>query len=114
MFGIEWWFCCLNPREREVLRATIEALLLTLWLGVPEDVWRAFWLAHPDSGEAVQDAFLSIYGLEIATIDDDAETAPYTVVRPVDVSQYVSWSLFIATPDAACLSGCQQSRVSPP
>lgn len=114
MFGLAWYFCCLHPRERGVLRSTAEALVLTLFLGVPLDVWEAFWLVYEDNGEAVRDAFVAIYGLEIATIEAGEPPVPVDVVRPHDLPFWVDASLFILTPDAACLSGCQQSRVLPP
>jgi len=111
MFGIEWWFCCLHPRERGVLRSTAEALVLTLFLGVPEDVWQAFWVVYEDNGEEVRQAFLRIYGLEIVSITVDEELV--SVVRPASgfLALWVSYSLYILTPGAACLAGCEQSTV---
>lgn len=111
MYGIEWFYCCLNGRERTIIRQTCEGLVLTLFLGVPLAVWQAFWLVTPDHGQAVQEAFLRIYGLETATVEgDDGEME---VVRPADgfLALWVSWSLFVVTPSAACLEGCGQSRV---
>lgn len=108
---IDWWFCCLNPRERVVLRDTCEGLALTLFTGVPLTVWEAFWVTSPNNAEAIREAFLHIYRLEIATIVvDDVET---TVVRPVSGASalWTSWVLFMVTPSAACTDGCQQSRV---
>lgn len=109
MFGITWFFCCLHPRERGVLRSTAEALVLTLFLGVPEDLWRAFWLVYEDNGEEVIQAFLRIYGLEIVTIGEPEE--PVSVVRPASgfLATWVEYSLFILTPGAACSDGCGQS-----
>lgn len=85
--------------------------MLTLFVGMPRELWDILWLVYPDSGEAVREAFLVIYQLEIATIVvDEVEVE---VVRPVDggLSLWVSWSLFVVTPAAACLAGCGQSRV---
>lgn len=110
MFGLEWFFCCLNPLERQVLRATAEALPLTLFLGVPIDVWNTFWLLSPDSTEDRKAAFLVVYMLEIATIDEGGGEEELTVVRPLDLPFWVDASLFVFTPAAACLSGCQQSK----
>lgn len=114
MLPVDYYFCCLNPTERGVLRSTAEALLLTLFLGVPYDLWDAFWFGAPASGEVRRLSFLSIYGLEIVTIDVDL--VPTEVVRP-QVSYLPYWvevSVYILTPAAACLSGCEQSRVLPP
>lgn len=97
-----------------MLRSTAEALVLTLFIGVPLDVWGAFWLVYEDNGEAVRDAFLAIYGLEIATIDTGEPPTPLDVVRPNDLPFWVDASLFILTPAAACLSGCEQSTVPTP
>jgi len=106
---IEWWWCCLHPRERGVLRSTLEALLLTLWVGVPVDLWEAFWVVYEDNASNVREAFLSIYGLEIVTITVDEEEL--SVVRPAAgwLGYYVLWSTFILTPAAACIAGCEQS-----
>lgn len=91
-----------------------EALPLTLYLGVPVDLWDAFWVLTVDSGQAVRDAFLVLYGLEIGTIVEDE--LEIEVVRPTSgwLPFWVTASLFILTPDAACLSGCEQSRFGDP
>lgn len=110
-WNIAYWYCCINPRERSVLHSTAEALLLTLWVGVPIDTWDAFWLLQADTNDEVKAAFRSIYRLEIVTIGGEETEA--VVVRPTDgyLPDWVSWSAFILTPAAACLDGCQQSRV---
>jgi len=110
-WDIPFWWCCLNPREREVLRATIEALALTFWVGIPVEIWDGFWLIHSSNGQAVRDAFLSIYKLEIVTIVVDPELPPVDVVRARFALDYGSWLLFLAEPEAACLAGCEQSTV---
>jgi hypothetical protein len=110
-WDIGYWFCCLNPREREVLRLTAEGLVLTLFVGVPVAVWDLFWITYAGNGAAVREAFLSIYKLEIVTIV--VEEVPVDVVVPVGgyLADWVSWSLYVATPAAVCGDGCQQSRV---
>jgi hypothetical protein len=108
-WDIGWWWCCLNPREREVLRATIEGLALTLYVGIPVAVWDAFWLIHPDNGQAVRDAFLIIYRLRIDTILVGEPPVPVDVVLTDEVITYASWLLFLATTGALCGDGCQQS-----
>lgn len=103
------WFCCLHPRERTVLRETALALPVTLFLGVPKDIWDVFWVGAPDNGAAIRDSFLSVYGLEIVTImEDEVEVQ---VVRPSAgyLGYWIEWSLFVVTPGAACLAGCEQS-----
>lgn len=111
MEGIGWWFCCLNPREREVLRATIEGLALTLYVGIPLSLWDGFWLIYLYHGAAMRAAFLDIYRLEIVEIELGEPPVPVQVVRPLNESEYVDWLVFILTPDAACVDGCQQSKL---
>lgn len=112
MLTLEDWYCCLNPRERNVLRLTIEGLVLTLGVGIPLSVWSDFWLGTVQSPEAVRAAFLVIYDLEIVTIEVDLEEI--AVVRAISGGgfDYVGWSLFLVSPGAACLTGCQQSTFS--
>lgn len=110
MFGLSWFFCCLNPLERQVLRATAEALPLTLFLGVPLDLWDTFWLLSPSATDDRKAAFLVTYSLEIATIDEGGGEAELTVVRPLDLPFWVDAALYVFTPGAACLGGCQQSK----
>lgn len=105
------WFCCLHPRERNVLRTTALALVETLWIGVPTGLWDTFWLASPDVTDDVKLAFRIIFGLEIVTIEEGDDEI--SVIRPAAgyLGYWVSWSLFVVTPAAACLAGCEQSRV---
>lgn len=110
MVDLAWFFCCLNPLERQVLRATAEALPLTLFLGVPLDLWETFWLLSPDNSPDRRAAFLTVYMLEIATIDEGGGEAEVTVVRPTDLLFWTGASLYVFTPAAACLSGCEQSK----
>jgi hypothetical protein len=106
---IEDWFCCLHPRERTVLRSTAEALVLTLFLGFPKDIWDSFWFAAPDNGLAVRESFLLSYGLQIVTILVDDVEIEGIAPAPGFLSLWVEWSLFVVTPGAACLGGCEQS-----
>lgn len=111
-WDIAWWFCCLNPRERVLIRDTSEGLVLTAFIGIPLVIWNAFWIPTIHGSEAVREAFLSIYKLEIVTIVLEGEET--SVVRPRDgyAADWLSWSIFLVTPTAACLTGCQQSTVN--
>lgn len=111
---LAWYFCCITSGERSVFRATAEALLLTLFVGVPLDVWDTFWFGVPNAPPVFRAAFLAIYQLEIVTIVDAGSGLDVEVVRPTNQPYWVEASLFIFTPEAACLGGCQQSRVLPP
>lgn len=97
-----------------MLRSTIEALALVLFVGVPVPLWDAFWLAtgYPVSIYGAQ--FRTVFRLEIASIDLDG--VPTDVVRPTPAGadDYVLYALFLLTPTAACLDHCQQSKVLPP
>lgn len=106
MYRIEEWWCCLSPTERTVLRGMAEALPLTLFLGVPVDVWDALWFGAPGVNEDRRMQALHNYLLEIATISEDGGETEIDVVRPVDLPFWVETSLWILQPAAACLDGC--------
>lgn len=91
-------------------RSTAEGLLLTLYVGVPLDLWEAFWFGSYLTGEVRRRAFLTIFELEIVSIVLVEGELPVTVVRPVNLPLWVESSLYLLTPAAACLSGCQQSK----
>jgi len=111
MWDIGFWYCCIHPRERAVLAATIEGLVITLNEGIPLALWNAFWLPWAGNGEAVRTAFLSVYQFEIVEIVVDPEFPPIEAVRAKDGLVVVLWGVFLLTPPAACLEGCQQSTV---
>lgn len=108
---IDWWFCCIHPRERSVLRSTILGIAETLNVGIPVSLWDVFWIGIYGYGDAMKSAFISIYRLEIVTIEVDPELPPIDVVRARDGLMYAAWLVFLLTPPAACLEGCQQSRL---
>lgn len=93
-----------------MLRVTAEGLVLTLFLGMPLDLWLAAWLVTGESTGARRAAFVGLYHLEIVTISD-VET-PYEGVRAID--GYEAWwaeiVLWLLDPGAACLDGCPQSQ----
>lgn len=110
-WDIGWWWCCLNPRERSVLHSTIEALSLTVWVGIPVSLWDSFWLIQTGVSPRVKEAFRYTYKLEIVTIVLEGEEV--AVIRPVGgyLLDWASWLAFILTPDAACVGGCGQSQL---
>jgi len=105
-----FWFCCLNPREREVLRLTCEGLIITLFVGMPLAAWNLLWLTFPGSGQAVKDAFLSIYILRIDTILVGEPPVPLDVVVTDAAADYLLLAAYLLTTEATCVDGCQQSR----
>ena len=105
------WFCCLNPRERGVLASTLSALGVAMWLGMPVDIWRAFWLLYSPRGEAMQTAFLDVFGFEIATIETEEGEQEVVRTRQGWLSYHVHWYGFLLSPESACLGGCKFSYV---
>jgi len=108
---IGWWYCCLNTAEKTVMRQTCEGLALTLFEGVPLPVWDALWLATDHNSDDFKLAFLALYHLRIGTMDVDDEAIAAVVVVGGFTALWVGWSLFMVTPAAACLAGCEQSRL---
>jgi len=111
---IEFWFCCINPTERGVLRPLVEAIALTLNVGMPLDLYLALWAVFPENSEARRNAFASIYGLETVTVVPGGELAPYDAVRALDPVLYASWFVYVFTLPATCVDGCEQSTVGNP
>jgi len=85
-------------------------LTLTLGAGVPLELYEAFWFASLRDTEAYRAAFEALYHLEIGTMMDGG--VPIDAMVPVDgfTIWWLEIGLFLLTPDAACLSGCQQSQ----
>lgn len=108
---IGFWYCCLNPREQGVLRATIMGIAETLNIGIPLPLWSAFWLIYGGWNEEVQLSFLATYRLEIVTIEVGDPVELLDVVRAKVPADYASWVLFLLTPSAACIGGCLQSKL---
>jgi len=105
----EIFFCCLNPAERSIIRSTVLGLALTLGVGVPVDLWDAYWIGSGHDSDAYRDVFRFIYHLDIVTIED-AES-PYDAVRPADgwSDLWVDLAVVVLLPGGACLDGCGQS-----
>lgn len=110
-WDIAFWFCCLNPREREVLRLTVEGLILTVNVGIPLAAWDLFWFTYSPNGDALRVAFRSLYKLEIGTILVGEPPVPVDAVVSTDYATVLSWGLFLLTLDAVCSDGCEQSTV---
>lgn len=110
-WNIAFWFCCLNPREREVLRLTVEGLILTVGVGIPVPVWDVFWLTYTPNGAALREAFLHTYRFSIGTIAVGEPPLPVDVVVADDYSLVLLWAVYLLLPGATCVDGCQQSTV---
>lgn len=93
-----------------MLRVTAEGFLLTLYLGIPLDVWLAAWASTGRGGVEYRDAYLHLYHAEIATMLVD-EVAVDAVV-PVEGFEawWVGLVAWLLDPRAACLDGCEQSQ----
>lgn len=106
MYGIPFWFCCLNPVERGVLRQCVTAFEATLGGFIPCVVYDALWLITGLSREARKEAFLSIYGLtetEIIIVEGGELECVYTFDNPLF---WLELAVYTLTPDGACLEGC--------
>lgn len=105
-FGIPFWFCCLQPVERAVLRAM--GLAFVAGLGQPVDnlLWQSFWGLLVSGRASRQRAFLDIFPLEEqdATPPDTIEVV--TVFAFTDTAFWLAVSAYLLNPDSACLSGC--------
>lgn len=101
------WFCCLTATERAVLRSTALALPLTLFVGIPRDVWDVFWLPLILQPEYRREVFIEVYLLEIVSIV--VEGVDVEIVRPTNLPVWVEYSLQVLTPSGACLDGCAQT-----
>jgi len=87
-----------------------EGLLLTLYLGVPIEIWDAVWFASGRGGEPYREAFLHLYHLEIGTMIVDE--LPVDAVVPI--SGFETWwaevVLWLLNPLSTCTEGCPQSQ----
>ncbi len=92
------------------MRGMAEALPLTLFLGVPVEIWDALWFGAPGVNEDRRVTALHTYFLEIVTIPPDEGEDDVTLVRPTYLPFWVTASLWILEPDAVCLSGCSWLR----
>jgi len=92
------------------MRATAIGLAETLFVGIPSPLWFFLWEGTLHTDSVYKQAFLDLYHLEIVTIE--GTEGLYEAVSPRDgyLAWWVSMSLFILTPDAACLVGCQQTK----
>lgn len=93
-----------------MLGVTAEGFLLTLYLGMPLDLWITAWAVTGRGGEEYRDAFLRLYHAEIGTIE--IEGLPVDAVVPVD--GYTEWwagiVLWLLDPLSTCTEGCPQSQ----
>lgn len=103
------WFCCLATPERIVWRLMASDLPVTLFVGVPLPLFDTFCIGAGLSPQWRVDSFLRIYHLIHATVV--VEEADVEVIAPDEgyLPLWVSNSLFVLTPAAACLDGCQLS-----
>lgn len=103
------FFCCLNPAERSVMRSTVLGLIETLGVGIPVDLWDAFWIGSGHDTDTYRDVFRLIYHLGIVTIEGGE--SPYDAVRPLDGwgDLWADIAVVVLLPSGACLDGCGQS-----
>lgn len=85
--------------------------MLTLYLGVPLAVWDALWLATTHNTAEYKSVFRTLYHLEIGTMVVDGSDVDAVVVVDGFTAWWLSISVFLLTPSAACLDGCQQTQL---
>lgn len=108
MFNIPFWFCCLNPVERGVLRQCVTAFEATLGLFMPCVVFDALWLITSESRDARREAFPVIFGMtktEMVIVEGDPAECVYTFDNP---AFWLELAIFTLTPAGACLDGCDR------
>lgn len=108
MFNIPFWFCCLNPVERSVLRGCIASYELTLGVFIPCTVFDTLWLIASRSREARKSAFVELYGLtetELELVPGEPLVCVYTFNNPAFWLALVAYTIL---PSGACLSGCDR------
>jgi len=89
---------------------TAEGFLLTLYLGIPLDIWLATWAVTGRDGEEYRSAFLSLYHAQIGSMVIDG--SPIDAVVPLDgfVDWWVAVVLWLLDPGSTCVDGCPQSQ----
>ena len=100
----------MRPLELSVVVNTALSLTGTLFVGVPVDIWNAFWISAEVGVPYRRDIFLSYMHLEIVTIVIGDPPVPVEVVRPADLPLWVELSLYVDTHPALCPSGCEYER----
>lgn len=93
-----------------MLRVTAEGFALTLYAGIPLDLWLAAWTATGRGGEDYRVAFLHLYHCEIGTMADGELTIDAVVPSEGYEAWWLDIVLWLLNPDAACLAGCEQSQ----
>lgn len=85
-------------------------LAVALMEGVPLTVWDALWTATPHAPAAYRAAFLTLYYLEMATIDVDE--LPVVVIRPMfgALTIWAQYIVFFASGGESCPDGCGLSK----
>jgi len=108
---ITLFVCCLATPEKAVYYATIYGLFTTAFVGVPVEVWEAFWAPFSLCGQARREAFLAIFDLSIVTIIDPLTEIEYEAVAPANLS---FWTVSLVAADGGafdCPDGCELSMV---
>jgi hypothetical protein len=104
------WYCCLALPERELFRFLAVSLPETLYQGVPValyDAERALFGLTPD---VRRDSFERIYHVAHGHIVVDEEEVEVVLPEEGYLDLWVSNTLFILTPAAACTDGCPLSE----
>jgi len=108
MFGIPFWFCCLNAAERGILRQCVTAFEASLGAFMPCPLFDVLWLIVPLSRDARKAAFLTIYGMTETELVIPPSEEPVCVYTFDDPAFWIALALYTLTPEGACLDGCDR------
>lgn len=106
MYFIPFWFCCLNPAERGILRECATSYAFTLGAFIPCAIFNPLWLLVALSRDARKAAFVEIYGLtetELVIVEGGELECVYTFD---DSAFWLELVAFLITPAGACLDDC--------
>lgn len=93
------------------MRSTAIGMPETLYLGIPLPLWNLLWVGTLHNTDYYRAAFLSLYGLRIGTMVVDGSDIEAVVIRDGFLAWWVSATLFVLSPEGACLDGCPLSSL---
>jgi len=93
-----------------MLGVTAEGFLLTLYLGIPLDIWLAAWAVTGRGDEEYRDAFLRLYHAEIGTMVIDMLDVDAVVPLDGYVDWWIAMVAWLLDPRSTCVDGCPQSQ----
>ena len=108
MYGIEKWYCCLNPEERAILATCADAYVTTLGVGIPCDIFDLFWVVVLRSREGRKAAFGEIFFLEETQLEMGDPVELVCLWTFTNISFWIEAVTFVLSPASLCLGGCDR------